>query len=536
MVRLAAGELGRRPRRDRADRRAAHAIEVRLYAEDPGKRLPARAAGLLTEVAFPADARVDTWVEPGTEITPLYDPLLAKIIVHGADRDAALARAARRARRDRRCAASRPTSTYLAAIAAPTVVRVRSASRTGDARPPSRSRPRRSTCSRRARRRRCRTARPARLLARRRAAERADGRPLVPPRQPHRRQRRGRRGARDARSPGRRCASTATATICLGGAGDGGDARRRAGAVLGRRSPSRPAQVLTLGRIAGPRAAHLSRRARRLRRAALSRQPRRPSRSAASAATAAGVLRTGDVLHLGADRRAPTRAAGPTRCPSRSCPRSPREWELGVLDGPHGAPDFFTEDDIATLFDARLARCTSTRARTGVRLIGPQAAMGARRRRRGRAAPVEHPRQRLRGRHRRLHRRHADPARPRRPEPRRLRLPGDGHRRPSGGSSASSRPATRVRFVPVDPRRGAGVARRARSPRSRRATAPLRGAVAARARRSTARRRPVPRRASTPLDGRRPRRSPTAAPGDDYLLVEYGPMRSTSTCASARTR
>ena len=40
---------------------------------------------------FPPEARVDTWVEVGTEISPWYDPLLAKILVTGADRPAAVA-------------------------------------------------------------------------------------------------------------------------------------------------------------------------------------------------------------------------------------------------------------------------------------------------------------------------------------------------------------------------------------------------------------------------------------------------------------
>ena len=51
---------------------------------------------MLTEVHFPASARIETWVERGTEVSPFYDPLLAKIIVRGADRDEALAAALRR--------------------------------------------------------------------------------------------------------------------------------------------------------------------------------------------------------------------------------------------------------------------------------------------------------------------------------------------------------------------------------------------------------------------------------------------------------
>jgi urea carboxylase len=64
-------------------------IEARVYAENPARDFRP-AAGQLTDVHFPARARVETWVESGTEVTPFYDPLLAKIIVSGTDRPAAL--------------------------------------------------------------------------------------------------------------------------------------------------------------------------------------------------------------------------------------------------------------------------------------------------------------------------------------------------------------------------------------------------------------------------------------------------------------
>ncbi|MGI4856694.1 MAG: urea carboxylase [Janthinobacterium lividum] len=66
------------------------AIEVRIYAEDPLHQF-APSPGTLTEVAFPAGVRVDSWIETGTEVSPNYDPMLAKLIVHAADRDAAIA-------------------------------------------------------------------------------------------------------------------------------------------------------------------------------------------------------------------------------------------------------------------------------------------------------------------------------------------------------------------------------------------------------------------------------------------------------------
>ena len=71
-----------------------HAIEARVYAEDPARGfLPS--TGRLLHLVPPAETdsvRVDTGVEQGDEITPFYDPMIAKLIVHGADRAQALAR------------------------------------------------------------------------------------------------------------------------------------------------------------------------------------------------------------------------------------------------------------------------------------------------------------------------------------------------------------------------------------------------------------------------------------------------------------
>ncbi len=80
-------DLGARVEEARA-RTGATAIEARVYAEDPAHdNRPG--TGTLAHVAFPPGARVDTWVETGTEVTPWYDPLLAKVLVSGPDRDAA---------------------------------------------------------------------------------------------------------------------------------------------------------------------------------------------------------------------------------------------------------------------------------------------------------------------------------------------------------------------------------------------------------------------------------------------------------------
>lgn len=64
-------------------------MEARLYAENPVKDfMPS--PGQLTEVKFPSFARIDGWVEKGVVVSAEYDPTLAKIIVHGKDRNDAL--------------------------------------------------------------------------------------------------------------------------------------------------------------------------------------------------------------------------------------------------------------------------------------------------------------------------------------------------------------------------------------------------------------------------------------------------------------
>ena len=70
---------------------AGHAIEARVYAEDPERGfLPS--TGRIVALKFPAEdgIRVDAGVEPGTEVTPFYDPLIAKVIAHRPTRREAL--------------------------------------------------------------------------------------------------------------------------------------------------------------------------------------------------------------------------------------------------------------------------------------------------------------------------------------------------------------------------------------------------------------------------------------------------------------
>lgn len=69
---------------------SGHSIQVRLYAEDPIKNFQP-SAGLLTSVVFDADSRVETWVETGSTVSSFYDPMIAKIIVTAEDREQAIA-------------------------------------------------------------------------------------------------------------------------------------------------------------------------------------------------------------------------------------------------------------------------------------------------------------------------------------------------------------------------------------------------------------------------------------------------------------
>jgi acetyl-CoA carboxylase, biotin carboxylase subunit len=92
-VRIAAGEplalTGRAPRQ-------GHAIEIRVNAEDPSRDF-APAPGRVTRFRPPLGpgVRVDTAIVEGGEVPPYYDSMIAKVIVHDADRPAAIARAVR---------------------------------------------------------------------------------------------------------------------------------------------------------------------------------------------------------------------------------------------------------------------------------------------------------------------------------------------------------------------------------------------------------------------------------------------------------
>jgi acetyl/propionyl-CoA carboxylase alpha subunit len=84
-IRIAQGE-----RLSAEPRLVGHAVEVRLYAEDPKTFLPQ--TGRLERLRLPGGIRVDAGVEEGDEVGTSYDPLIAKLIAHGSTREDALDR------------------------------------------------------------------------------------------------------------------------------------------------------------------------------------------------------------------------------------------------------------------------------------------------------------------------------------------------------------------------------------------------------------------------------------------------------------
>lgn len=90
MVQIAGGQcdIQKLQARDTDDE---FAVEARIYAESPLQGFRP-SPGRLLDVHFPSGVRVDTWVQPGTELSSSYDPLIAKIIASGSSRDVAIDR------------------------------------------------------------------------------------------------------------------------------------------------------------------------------------------------------------------------------------------------------------------------------------------------------------------------------------------------------------------------------------------------------------------------------------------------------------
>lgn len=353
MVRLAGGED---PIREVTPQGAS--IQVRVYAESPLKNFQP-SAGLLTHVKLPTDARVETWVETGTDIPPYYDPLVAKIITHGADRAEALERMGA-ALSSTSLAGIETNVDYLRAICAEPRFQAGGF--------------------------------PTKLLGEFHYAPRLmeiiDGGTQttvqdypgrlgywaigVPP-----------SGPMDWKSfteanelVGNETSAAAlectlmgptlkfhsSATIALAGA----DMEATLdGAPIPRWQPveARAGSILEMGAVNGPGA-----RAYLAVRGGIDVPEYLGSRSTfilgRFGGAAGRVLRTGDLLHYGT-----AVAADPQ--PARPVPRFDHHWKIGVTYGPHGAPDFFTDRDIDRFFETDW-KVHYNSDRTGVRLIGPK--------------------------------------------------------------------------------------------------------------------------------------------------------------------
>jgi urea carboxylase len=91
MVKLASNSLGEIKTLASELKPTGHAVQARVYAEDPNKDFQP-CAGLLSEVTIPdnKDVRIEHWISTGVEISPFFDPMLAKVITTSSTRESAL--------------------------------------------------------------------------------------------------------------------------------------------------------------------------------------------------------------------------------------------------------------------------------------------------------------------------------------------------------------------------------------------------------------------------------------------------------------
>ena len=336
-------------------------IQARLYAEDPAQDYRP-SSGLLTQASFAGDARVETWVADGTEVSAYYDPLLAKLIVTAADRPAAvkaLQSALSRTRlagietnlswlgevaRSEAFVSGRVSTRALADVAyhAPTVTVLSGGPSTTVQDYPGRlgywdvgvppSGPMDSLAFRLG----------VRLLG---DDERAAGLEFA--------------------ALGPTLAFNSSAVACLTGADF---AATLDGAPIEPYTPFVVAagQTLKIGRVRGP-----GLRGYLLVKGGFDTPAYLGSRSTFSLGGLGGhvgrSLAAGDVLHLAAPGSSPA----PKALSAAAKPGLTKVWSIRVLYGPHGAPDFFTADDI-TMIGETDWKVHYNSSRTGVRLVGPK--------------------------------------------------------------------------------------------------------------------------------------------------------------------
>ena len=336
-----------------------HAIEARLCAENPW-RGHEPSAGTLVAVAFPADVRVDTWVESGTEVTANYDSLLAKVVAHADTRAEALDRLRDALDAVRIDGVTTNVDLLRAVVRNPEFVDARlSTSLLADIEPATRA---------------------IEVLAggTMTTVQDSPGRlgywgVGVPPSGPmdDLSFRIGNRvvgnddgtAGLELTAHGPRLLFHADATVCVAGAPCEVDVDSEALAMW---EPVHVAAgaTLTVGAIGPPG----------LRAYLLVAGGIEVASVLGSAATftlggfggyAGRALRTGDVLRMGAVATAARDAPRPTDRPEIT-----DAWAIAVLVGPHGDDEFLTGDDIAAFYAAEW-RVHHNSARTGVRLIGP---------------------------------------------------------------------------------------------------------------------------------------------------------------------
>ncbi|MEM7698354.1 MAG: biotin carboxylase N-terminal domain-containing protein, partial [Verrucomicrobiota bacterium] len=336
-----------------------HALEARLYAEDPHRDFRP-STGLVTAFDASPSLRVESSIQTGDEVSAYYDPMVAKLIAHGPDRETAIARLAS-GLAETRCHGLETNRRYLISLLADERFRAAEVST-------------RLTDS---------------LVYQPRSFEILDpglettvqdypGRVGfwnvgVPPSGPFDTQsfRLGNRIVGNPESAsglemlvrGINVRFDAAATICITGATipvalNGIPVKCWVPLSVSAGS------VLMIGDIDGP-----GQRAYLLISGGLDVPEYLGSRSTFRLGKFGGhggrALQTGDVIHFGES------ASEPKPLLPEEIPQWSNEWTLRVNYGPHGAPDFFTEPDIERFFSARWEVHYNS-DRTGVRLIGPK--------------------------------------------------------------------------------------------------------------------------------------------------------------------
>ncbi|MFT8242633.1 urea carboxylase [Roseomonas sp. BN140053] len=337
-----------------------HAIEVRLYAEDPARNFQP-SPGVLTEVRFPEGVRVDGWVSTGTEVSPFYDPMLAKLIVHADTRGAAIA-AMRRALDETRLGGIATNLDYLRQVlASPDFAagKVSTQALSHLHYQPSA----------------VEVLEPGTFTTVQDEPGRTGlwhiGVPPSGPMDDYAFRLGNRIVGNGAEAAGLECTLLgptlrfhADTTIALTGAPSGATLD---GILVPGWEPVavRAGQVLAIGRATAGCRAYLAVRGGFD--VPLYLGSRATFVLGQFGGHAGRTLRPGDMLPLGTPGD-----TSPAPAPAALVPEYPKgAWEVGVLYGPHGAPDFFTPDAIASFFDTAWEVHYNSN-RLGIRLLGPK--------------------------------------------------------------------------------------------------------------------------------------------------------------------